>query len=103
MEEALALALSLLYALLCLVFALIGWRPALLRRWRIKLPALWFAPNRMARFEDAWRDLAVSAGALSAMAFGLEAYAAALGLLMLALIGLAALSVNDDIRKQKPH
>ena len=44
-----------------------------------------------------WRDLALSASGLAVIAYEEDAFAASLGLLMLALVGLAARAIGDDI------
>ena len=95
------IALSLLYALLCLGLTLLWSRPQLIRRCRVKLPQRVFSPAKVIRLREAWRDLELAACALAAMAFAEDAFEAVLGLLMLALVGLAAQAIGDDILAQK--
>lgn len=100
--DLIGLALTLLYAPLCVVFVVIWARPGLLRRWRIPLPPRFFAPSRVHRLRELWRDLVLSASALALFAYEEGAFSAALGLLMLALAGLAAQALGDDLLANGP-
>ncbi len=96
-SDLIGLALTLLYALLCIVFLIIWARPALLRHFGVTPPRRIFARARIERLRDLWRDLALSASGLAVIAYEEDAFAASLGLLMLALFGLAARAIGDDI------
>ena len=96
-SDLISLVLTMLYALLCIVFLVIWAKPALLRHFGIKPPRRLFARTRIERLRELWRDLALSASGLAVIAYEEDAFAASLGLLMLALVGLAARAIGDDI------
>lgn len=96
-SDLIELVLTMIYALLCVVFLMIWARPALLRQFGVKPPRRLFARARIERLRELWRDLALSASGLAVIAFEEDAFAASLGLLMLALVGLAARAIGDDI------
>lgn len=92
-----ATALTVLYALLCLAVIAIWAQPQRVRPWHARLRPALFAHDRVMAMRELWQDLTLSAGGLAAIAFTLGALATALGCVLLALIGLAARAVSDDI------
>jgi hypothetical protein len=100
MDDWIAFCLTLIYAALCVALVLIWARPQAVRPYHTFLPEAWFAPSRLPRLRAVWRDLALSTAGLAMFAFAQAAFASALGLLTLALCGLAALSVATDIAAQ---
>ena len=92
-----ATVLTGLYALLCFAVIAIWAQPQRVRPWHARLLTSLFAHDRVMAMRELWQDLTLSAGGLAAIALTLDALATALGCVLLALIGLAARAVGDDI------